>query len=79
MEYKEFKSIIEIAMYFSESMSLSEIEEYIQDWYVYYKESKFTDVREWIEFWFKDVSRDTHEYWIDQRGMFSLCLQTRTI
>jgi hypothetical protein len=64
MNYKDFKSfkmIIEVGMSFSEDLSDSDIEQFIQDWYVFYRESKCPNVEDWINMWFSDVSRDTHD------------------
>lgn len=33
-----------------------------QDWYVGFKEGSYRDVNEFAEFWFADITLDTHDY-----------------
>lgn len=75
--FDEFKAVMVILMYFSEKHGAADIENYFQEWYVMYKESKFYDPLEWGEFWFADLNRDTHEHWIDPRGRMLLYLHSR--
>lgn len=66
--FEEFKAVMIILMHFDDNVSTSEINEYLQEWYVMYKEATYHDPKEWAEFWFSSVNRDEHDFWIDPGG-----------
>jgi len=68
--FKEFKDICLIIVYFRDDMGIDEINDLINDWYIMYKDSKYDDPVEYITLCqLPDVTRDSHPFWIDPRGL----------
>lgn len=67
--FKVFNEHARILIYFSEKMGGADIEEAIQEMYILYKENK---AHEWPSPFLRehliDVTRDTHDFWLDERG-----------
>lgn len=71
-----FQEICLIAVYFSEDMHSDEITEVINDWFVIYKDSGYNDVKAFlVEQQLPDVTRETHSFWLDPRGVLLLDLK----
>jgi len=66
--FNDFKSIIEIVVNL-DSLSVQDIEEYMNEWYELYNETKYHDVIEWAKFHFETVNQSTHDFWLDKRGL----------
>lgn len=79
VNFETFKNTVEIGMHFVDNMDSEEIRQHMQDWYVLYKEMRYYDVQEWLNFQFNndEVTRDTHDFWLDKKGMMILFLQSR--
>jgi hypothetical protein len=68
--FKEFKDICMIIVYFCEETGMEEINDLINDWYTMYKESRYDDPVEYMTLvQLPDVTRDSHHFWLDQRGL----------
>lgn len=44
-------------------------DEYMNDWYELYKTMKEPDVVEWAKFHFAEVNKNSHDFWLDKRGL----------
>ena len=78
-KFEEFKSVCEIAIYFSERMDIEEIKEVLNDLFELYKGMTYTNPIDFLQFHLEDVDRNSHDFWLDKRGLMILHLQTRTI
>jgi len=63
-----FKDIIEIVVNMDQ-LSKEDKEEYLNDWFELYKDVSYSDVIEWAKFHFAEVNGDTHDFWLDKRGL----------
>ena len=66
--FKVFREIMEIIMN-TDNLSEQEEDEFMNEWFEDYKGTKYFDVIEFAKFWFNDVERSTHDYWLDKRGL----------
>ena len=65
VDFKLFKKQIQELMTINESTE--EKEEMMHDWYIFYKESVYQTVEEFANFWFEDVTKDSHNYWLNSK------------
>ncbi len=74
LPFSDFKSTMFVAIHFSDSMSTADIDEVINDLYVLYKELRYNDAIEFLKFHMPiaEVNRDTHSFWLDEKGLFLL-------
>jgi hypothetical protein len=54
-----------------DALDLEETKEYMNDWFLLYKETSYFDVIEWAKFHFdvSSVNRGSHNFWLDKRGL----------
>lgn len=75
--FKVFSQHARILIYFSEQMSETDIEEHLQEWYVMYKESSYEWPSQFIKWHFSEITRDTHDFWLDDRGEWLMDVASR--
>lgn len=63
-----FRDIVELIVN-TDRLDIETENEYMNDWYELYKTMKEPDVVEWAKFHFSEVNKDTHEFWLDKRGI----------
>lgn len=70
--FEHFKSVSEIAVYFSEKMDRQDIEEVMNELYELYREMNYHEPIDFLKFHLikEQVNRDTHDFWLDPKGMF---------
>lgn len=66
--FKDFSNVIDIIVNV-DKIDKHDLPEYYNDWFMLYKETSYTDVIEWAKFQFADVTSDTHDFWLDKRGL----------
>ena len=66
--FKVFEEIIMIVVN-TDQMSVLDTNEWINDLYICYKDTKYFDVIEFAKFWFASLNKDTHNIWLDRRGL----------
>ena len=71
--YEQFKGCMMILMHF-ENLSTHDIEDDCQEWYSHYKLNECDNVLEWSDFYFRDVTRNSHNYWVSEKGRLLLQL-----
>lgn len=76
-DFKVFNEHARILIYFSEKMSESDIEELIHDLYVMYKESVYDWPSQFIKWHFSEITRDTHDFWLDDRGVWLMDIASK--
>lgn len=77
--FEEFNAVVIIAVHFADKMSTADISEVVNDWYILYKEMRYEEPIDFLTFHLPsaEVNRDTHDFWLDNRGLMILYLQTR--
>lgn len=78
MTFEQFAERMQIAVYFSDKMDSDEIFAHMSDWYVMFKKTKHQDEIEWIKEHLQDVNRNTHDFWLDMRGLLLLELDKKS-
>ena len=66
--FKVFEEIISIVIN-TDRLSMEDTNQWINDLYIDYKEARYFDVIEFAKFWFASVHKDTHDLWLDKRGL----------
>lgn len=80
--FKEFKGIMSIILNM-DNLDRSLIDEYMNDWYSLYKSVRIGggkwSVVQWAKGQFNDaeVNKDTHDFWLDSRGLELMYLAER--
>lgn len=74
--FEQFNKMVIIIVFFSEKMDLEEINNCIQDWYVLYKEAGDYGIVEYMKQHLQDVNRNSHDFWLDERGLLLLEVQS---
>lgn len=63
-----FRELMELIVNM-DNLDLEEEEESINEWFELYKTMKIPDVVEWAKFHFSEVNKNTHDFWLDKRGL----------
>lgn len=63
-----FREILELIVNL-DNLDLEEEDESMNEWYELYRTMKEPDVVEWAKFHFQEVNKNTHDFWLDKRGL----------
>ncbi len=79
--FKEFEAIARVAVHFADKMDRVYVDEMLREWYELYLGMKFPEPLDFLKFHLPadEVNRDTHDFWLDEKGLMILYLQTRCI
>ena len=68
--FDQFSTVIQLVINLDKVQDKHYEMELLNEWYLLYRGMKYTNILDWIDFHFAEVTKYTHDYYVDPRGIF---------